>query len=380
VADAFGCLFTTVVPVGTVAPGPSDISNGLGEGSKCGVEDGQFDIGTTGGTSPLVYTIDGPLVAPITTTSNFRNGMPAGLYTVTVADANGCKYAEEVTLESYVGGEYILQRPFFTTPTVVVSGLNADITNASCGLINGIIDQLEATNGGTVVSNMAFRIKRVSTGSTTFINDPEDGLHFLNPGFYIITAKNTQSCEFGRKVFVENLISLPTPTVIRLNINGILWSTAAEGNQWFLNGNAISGATERSFTPSQNGNYSVRVTLGNCAVVTSNTVSVGSGGRSAMHQQTEDLDKEEPGINSFSFEIFPNPNDGNFEISFNSATQQTFQLKIFNALGQVILDEPLPEFTGSYSKQVKLSNHAKGVYTVVLNSTHNRVIKKIITY
>lgn len=56
--------------------------------------------------------------------------------------------------------------------------------------------------------------------------------------------------------------TVPVPT-ITLNA-GALVSSAATGNQWYLNGTLIPGATNQTYLPSQNGLYTVKVTANGC--------------------------------------------------------------------------------------------------------------------
>ena len=59
------------------------------------------------------------------------------------------------------------------------------------------------------------------------------------------------------------------PAVPTISQNGTsLSSSSALGNQWFLNGSAISGATSQTYNPTQAGAYTVEVTIDGC----SNTV------------------------------------------------------------------------------------------------------------
>jgi hypothetical protein len=65
-------------------------------------------------------------------------------------------------------------------------------------------------------------------------------------------------------------LGLPTPHIF--DSAGVLLSSAATGNQWYLNGKSISGATGQRFTPGGSGSYTVQTSQNNCTSPMSNTV------------------------------------------------------------------------------------------------------------
>ncbi|MGA2298792.1 MAG: hypothetical protein ABSG15_14690, partial [FCB group bacterium] len=73
----------------------------------------------------------------------------------------------------------------------------------------------------------------------------------------------------GKKDSVSQSITIyelpPKPTISK-NIN-TLTSSAAEGNQWYIKGNPITGATSNTFGARENGKYSVKVTLNGCSSI-----------------------------------------------------------------------------------------------------------------
>jgi hypothetical protein len=146
-----------------------------------------------------------------------------------------------------------------------------------------------------------------------------------------------------------------------------LSSDAATGNQWYLDGNPIPGATGQTYTATGNGNYTVVVTIAGCSSATSNTIAIID---TQVAQQNTDA----------GLTIFPNPNDGNFTLSFNVADAGDYRIRITNALGQLVYDEDLTGHKGEYRKQVDLSQFGKGVYTMSLTNTKNEVVRKILVF
>jgi photosystem II stability/assembly factor-like uncharacterized protein len=87
----------------------------------------------------------------------------------------------------------------------------------------------------------------------------------------------------------------PTPPVPIVSfVSGVLSSDAATGNQWYLNGGAITGATSQNYTPTQDGDYYVVVTNSFGCSATSATISVIGTGITAP-------------VNSTLVNVYPNP-------------------------------------------------------------------------
>ena len=96
VTDANGCIIVTSIAISE--PNPLVLTVNYSEKVCSGTNSGQVSATVTGGTAPYSYFWDDQSG----TTSNTASGLPAGTYTVTVTDANGCESATSVTLNEAV--------------------------------------------------------------------------------------------------------------------------------------------------------------------------------------------------------------------------------------------------------------------------------------
>ena len=125
--DANGCEFTVDVDI-TTSNGPTAIDI-TPTPAACGLDNGSFTInGTTGGTAPYQYSVDG---GGFGSTTSFPN-LSAGTHSVTVRDANGCEFTVDVDITTSNG------------PTAI----DITPTPAACGLDNGSFTII-GTTGGT---------------------------------------------------------------------------------------------------------------------------------------------------------------------------------------------------------------------------------------
>jgi uncharacterized delta-60 repeat protein len=99
----------------------------------------------------------------------------------------------------------------------------------------------------------------------------------------VYTVKSTSGvCTSAASTGVTvTVITVATPAITAsgsTNICGssnvVLTSSALSGNQWYKDGIAVSGATNSTFSASQSGAYSTKVTSGNCSSAASNAINI----------------------------------------------------------------------------------------------------------
>jgi len=81
-----------------------------------------------------------------------------------------------------------------------------------------------------------------------------------------------------------------------------------------------------------------------------------------------------------TLEIYPNPNNGQFTISFNVEKQDNYTVKISNTIGQSVYEETLQGFSGKYEKRMDIENYGKGVYMLSVTNSKNETVKKVMVY
>jgi len=155
-----GTIFSDVVSVKAMAVTCTPLSYTFNTTNvSCnGASTGNIDLTVTGGTMPYTYdwSHDGP-ESPDNDTQDL-SGLKAGIYTVTVTDANGCTSTVGVTI---------------TQPTAVSISV-ASQTNVSCnGGNNGSVTF--TTIGGTGMINITPAATGLSAGSYTFTATDANG-------------------------------------------------------------------------------------------------------------------------------------------------------------------------------------------------------------
>jgi PKD repeat protein len=157
-----------------------------------------------------------------------------------------------------------------------------------------------------------------------------------------------------------------TPAFPTITQNGsTLTSSPASGYQWQFNSVDIAGATNQSYTATQNGFYTVIVSDSN-GCVNSTTLYVDVTG----------IDDLPDGI---LLSIYPNPSGGNLVIDASGIQAGSIiAIKVINSLGQIIYASTEIISSPFLKKNLTLDDAPPGIYFLEI-STDNAWLKRKIT-
>lgn len=150
----------------------------------------------------------------------------------------------------------------------------------------------------------------------------------------------------------------PVITLVEGNGDPVLQSSATASNQWYKDGELLAGATNRTFTASSVGSYTVIATVETCASVVSEPYMIVITG------------VEQPNAESFS--VYPNPATNQVSIKLPGTGNKT--VTIYQATGMV-----KQSFTTTQQEaELDLSHYAAGYYTISVKTSTGILYKKLI--
>jgi Ig-like domain CHU_C associated/Secretion system C-terminal sorting domain len=276
-----------------------------------------------------------------------------GNYVVTnvVAGATGCR-PDSATFALAV----------VALPTVAITGLNlsyctADAAVALTGSVNGV--------GGvgffTIDGQPALTFDPAALG--------------VGPHSVALTSTTGSGCEATISLIV-NVVPTPLTPVISAAPQGsgvvVLTSSQPVGNQWFLNGQPIPGATGATYTVStsaQNGAYTVQCTVAGCPSALSAPQNVTVTGTSAALAAQPDV------------ALYPNPTfDGQVTLELPAHTAPTIVM-IFDAVGREVLRTTWhPAATGATrgAQVLDLRQLPAGVYLLRFTTEAGTMVRQLV--
>jgi hypothetical protein len=264
-------------------------------------------------------------VSPTTTT----------VYTVTGTNSSGCTKS--------------------STSTVTVNALpNIATTASQNNLCSGQSTVLSASGATSYTWSTNAGSVTTSSASVSPITNTT----------YTVTGSNG-NCSAANTIAIT-VNATPTAPAITQSA-GVLSSSSSTGNQWYLNGNIIAGATGQTYTPTQNGNYTVVVTSGGCSSATSTAYSYNTTGIAVA-------------TNGIQVDLYPNPNNGQFDLKIDLSKGDNYTLQIVNALGQIVHSEKPELRSGHFEKHLDISIQGAGLYYFILRNDKDSFVRKVIVY
>jgi len=188
---------------------------------------------------------------------------------------------------------------------------------------------------------------------------------YENGGIYDVTLIATNIMgdgELTKESYMAITASPEQPTINEVDYN--LHSSAAEGNQWYRNGDIIGGATEQDYSPIHNGTYTVMVTEGNCTSIASNEYEVMWVGISEAYDNK-------------AVKIYPTPNQGRFTLEINSQQPDVLSMKVYDAMNSVVYEQENIHINGPFKNQFDLGQLSNGIYFVVLEGKKGSYLQKL---
>ena len=245
VTDAALCTFVA----GTTLTSPNGITsvNISTQGSTCSGNGGSITISVNGGTSPYIYTLIYPNGNVLNVANNQTNqlfpGLSSGTYTVSVQDASGCYFMDEVTL--------------YSTNTFTIS---TETTGTTCNQSNGYIT-VTKTDGGEAPYDYSL------DGIVNINNSAQSAVTFNNvsTGQHTITVTDNTGCTQTTQVYVDSSTQLDYSlynTSCGTGSDGSITAFISSGNPPFTfdwSDNVYGNPQEITVTGLTGGTYSVTI-------------------------------------------------------------------------------------------------------------------------
>ncbi len=174
VTDANGCMD---MEVRTINPAPANIFTAIPINGPCG-QLGRINISFTGGTAPYQLTYSGPQSGSSTVNGTSFNltDLPAGIYTISVVDAQGCSQMTEIEIMVLPGD----------------LDLVASLILNDCGQYNQVWSDINGGTGPFMVN--VIRLCDSTHYANFLVVDPIFELFDLPPCEYKITVIDANGC------------------------------------------------------------------------------------------------------------------------------------------------------------------------------------------
>jgi hypothetical protein len=337
----------------TVSAPPGAAGSITGTGTVCaGAQGVAYSTGTIANAVAYVWTL--PAGATIATGANTNNITVN--YGATATSGNITVYGNNACGNGTVSPAFPVTVNPLPDPAGTITG-PASVCQGAMGKVYTVPAINNATGYTWTVPTGA----TITAGANTNTITVDFGANAISGN---ITAAGTNACGNGTASNFAVTVNPIPPTPVVTNTGTMLHSSAATGNQWYYQGTLLVGATGQTYVATVDGYYWTMVTLSGCSSDTSNhklILTTGIG----QHSST-------------SINIYPVPNDGQFNVSITTASEESFSIRVYNNLGVKIYEESKVDVNGSLQKVIDLRPIPTGIYSVIFENSQNQVVKRIV--
>ncbi|MCB0431158.1 MAG: S8 family serine peptidase [Flavobacteriales bacterium] len=266
----------------------------------------------------------------------------AGSRTIEVLDAQGGNVLHTITLNLPAGESR--------------ADLNFDISAAS-GMfikISGATIDLYRNSAGASFPYTVSNVVSITGNSAT-----DAGYYY----YFYDWEVQLPGCESARTSVTGTVVNLSKPTITS-DATTLTCDQSGLTYAWYMGGSVISGANGMVYTPAQNGYYQVMITDGNGCTALSDSVYWQQVGIA-----DDDLAK--------SIHLYPNPNQGVFNIDFNLGAPAHCSVVVTNLLGERVYASE-QEVNGHLHQIIEMSKLNKGMYLVQIQVDSRSMTKKLV--
>jgi len=395
------------LPAGATATFSPTAMNAAGNftltiGNIAGVTPGNYPMtisaaGTTTKTVDVVLSVQAgiPAVPTLTTPTNGATGQSLSTNLVWTASANAATYTVETATDAG-----------FTANTTSNSVSATNYSPAGLTQATQYFWRVKAVNGcGESAYSTVFNFTTASISCATETNSSTVAIPNATtngteaaPGESIIAITNnvtitdvnvTLNITYGYVEDLRVVLTSPAGTTVELFKN-LASNSGANFTSTVLDD---AGATAITATAAANAPFTATYSPENPLSVLNNETSAGNWKLSVYDNWTDDsgsitswsveicgspvLGIEDSKI-ADSFALWPNPNNGEFTISFNTTNNDDIALTAYDIRGRKVTEKRFENNSNGFNQNINFNTLAKGVYILKIQTGNNEFFKRLV--